>query len=903
VVESKSAGSGSSTTRWRPHLLNLAAYALLAVLLTWPTVTHLASALPGDGGDDPAIAWNLWWVKHALLTLHANPLITTTMFYPIGINLAFYTLTLLNALTALPLTLNLGVVAASNLHTLLTMVIGAYGMALLARQQLSAWRGRPAIWPAALAGIFYAFASSQLFYVSLGQFNIASTHWIPYTLLFVFKARRDPRSLRWPALAGLFLVMQTYAEMTYASFLLIFIALVVAYEAAWGVVTTHYAIRNTVLHLRNLLLLLLLFLIGISPLLVTMAPDMLAEGDFWVQGSGFAESFSADLLGFLVPTMHHPLLGGLVTHTGITAYDKGQHLYLGAALLILAIVGLVRRPRRWRWAGFWLAAAVLFGWLALGPTLHVNGSDTGLPGPYVLLQSLPVFKGNRYPSRYSVLLILALAMLAARGLQSLWPGGPAPLRSSARLRAAGGIAGLVALSMFEQLSVPLPQSDMSVPAAYSALAAAPPSEAGTLLDIPIAWRNGFRITGPLDPGFMFGQFYQIVHGRPLLQGNTSRNPEFKFQYFTQAPILNSLLALETGHPLPPGRISADRAVAADVLRFFDVRTIVVRRGPGNNPGAVPEATIPYIEQVLPVERTYADDLMSVYRVSLPPLPQSVQLSPKEPLIRLELGEGWGPLPERYDGEPLMWAQRKSVRLLVVLNGRPQQVSWRLYSPAAGQRLTFSMNGWQSAPLDLSLGWGEYALDLPAAAVRAGLNEIWLGFDRLLPAAGLPHPAEGQRPASLVVCSAGEEVGSFGHIYVDGVDRSPNRRGYNVAVISPEGSVQAMSFDTHLDPGASAALAAFIQRAPAGSTVAVAVADEASMNLGREATAALGSAGAAGDLTGKFRWSHALIGTKGDQPGAALETMDALRPVCVAAGPALSEPNAAAGLAWMRFEGK
>ena len=47
-----------------------------------------------------------------------------------------------------------------------------------------------------------------------------------------------------------------------------------------------------------------------------MLPDMRAEGDFWVQGSGFAEVFSADLLGFLVPTMRHPLFGDLVTRTG-----------------------------------------------------------------------------------------------------------------------------------------------------------------------------------------------------------------------------------------------------------------------------------------------------------------------------------------------------------------------------------------------------------------------------------------------------------------------------------------------------------------------------------------------------------------------------------------------------------
>src|SRR5512136_455114 len=163
---------------WRTHLTILLVYGLLAVLLTWPTVTHLATHLPGDGGDDPAIAWNLWWVKHALLTLHTSPLFSSAMFYPIGIDLAFYTLTTLNALTALPLTLTLGVVAASNLHMWFTFVAGGYGAFLLARYVLT---GKPSaekhrvssfllptpysllptpyslLLPPALAGGFYAF--------------------------------------------------------------------------------------------------------------------------------------------------------------------------------------------------------------------------------------------------------------------------------------------------------------------------------------------------------------------------------------------------------------------------------------------------------------------------------------------------------------------------------------------------------------------------------------------------------------------------------------------------------------------------------------------------------------------------------------------------------------------------
>ncbi|MCP4357337.1 MAG: hypothetical protein GY796_04880, partial [Chloroflexi bacterium] len=175
------------------NLILWAGYLILALVLTWPTANQLTTHLPGDGGDDPAIAWNLWWVKYALLNEGQNPFHSDFIFYPIGINLAFYTLTTLNAITALPLTLNLGVVTASNLHMLFTFVVGAYGTFLLTRyvlttilitdrRQLTATGNANGQWStvnsliwvsAAIAGGFYAFAGSKLFYVALGQFNIA----------------------------------------------------------------------------------------------------------------------------------------------------------------------------------------------------------------------------------------------------------------------------------------------------------------------------------------------------------------------------------------------------------------------------------------------------------------------------------------------------------------------------------------------------------------------------------------------------------------------------------------------------------------------------------------------------------------------------------------------------------
>ncbi len=890
---------GYRTAAGRALLLGLA-YLVLALILTWPTFSHPASHLPGDGGDDPALAWNLWWIKYALLNAGRDPFQTDHIFYPVGINLAFYTLTLLNGLLALPLTLNLGVTLASNLHLLFTFVAGGYGAFLLTRYLLARWllpgpRDRPAggpdpaglIWlSAAVSGGFYAFASSKLFYVALGQFNIASSHWLPFAVLYVLASRHDPRRLKNAFLAGLFLTLQAWSEMTYASFLLVFIGLYWLYEL---LAAGRSQVARLAPHLRAAAVMGLVFLLGLSPILAHMLPDLRAEGDFLVEGGGFAQEFSADLLGFMVPAASHPLLGRLVASTGITHFSLGQHIYLGLVLPGLLLVSLwagYRRPQVW----FWLLAVVVFALLCLGPVLTVNGQATGIPGPFRLFQELPFFKANRYPSRYGVMLLLSLSVVAGFGLVHLgrlW-----------RQRIGGaGLPLLLAgsLFLFEHLSVPLPQSDVRVPAAYQIIAAEPGDF--TVLDIPLAWRNGFRVTGPLTTRFMFGQFYQTAHQKRLLQGNTSRNPDFKFQYFTTAPVISSLLALETGKSLPPEDLAADRAMAAEVLRFLDIRYIVIRpySYPWFNGAETQTVThrpvIPYVEGVLPVEKVYQDETIRLYRVRQSEEKTVGRIDTAGPLAPLYFGQGWGLLSP---GRPIA-AQRREVELLLPLSGGPQRLALRLRLPegpgqAEPQAVAVVLNGWSSPAQAVGPEWQEVTFDLPAAAAQPGLNRLYLRFSQVSKPAG---------PVDVTVQSAGQETGDFGRIFINGRQVAPDRRGYNVVAAAADGRLlQTAAFDTHLDSAASAALADFVAGVPAGAVLAVAAADEASASLGEPAVAALHAAGAGVDLRGCFRCSHAFIR---DGDSRVYEATSRLGPAGLTTGWGLTEPGIAALLESIRVE--
>src|SRR5205823_1700213 len=119
------------------------------------------------------------------------------MFYPVGVNLVFYTLTLLNDALAIPVYALAGLVPAANVELCLSFVLSGYGAFLLARYVLRDTRRPEAAGPdtriglaaAVIAGIIYAFSTNKMLYASLGQFNIASSQWIPFYILYLLRLR------------------------------------------------------------------------------------------------------------------------------------------------------------------------------------------------------------------------------------------------------------------------------------------------------------------------------------------------------------------------------------------------------------------------------------------------------------------------------------------------------------------------------------------------------------------------------------------------------------------------------------------------------------------------------------------------------------------------------------------
>ncbi|MGH2542681.1 MAG: hypothetical protein ACRDIB_07785, partial [Ardenticatenaceae bacterium] len=521
--------------RYRPFVLVLLFFFFLSLLLTWPLPLHMGTQTPGDGSDDPAILWNLWWVRFATTELRQNPFHSAWLFWPIGINLAFYTLTTLNGLISIPVQLAFGLLPANSFVVYFELVMAAAGTWLLARWLLAqhpdaapfARHTRDGI--AVLSAVVYAFGASKWLYLSLGQFNIAASHWLPWAVLYLARmwaARSSKRGLREAALCTLFVLFTGWTEFTYASFFIQFAFFFWLWHLLGPLWRRDYA---HVWRFTGLAVVLgALFLLGMAPILSMMAEELRTSGDFLVEGLGFANVFSNDLLGFVVPGNQHPLFGDAVEQ--FFSFEYFNFAFLGWVTMGVAAAGLFGRRTR-RYALSWTFLSAVFVLLSLGPTLRVNGREWELSLPFDLLLQLPFLKANRYPSRYAVLIALCMAMLVAWGACALLArlgtkgtegtegthditSSPHHLASSPQaFRRRTVLVVLGALLLLEHAGAPLPLSDYRVPAVYEEVKE---REGEALLEIPLAWRNGFRVTGPLHEAFMFAQAMQPVHEKRLL---------------------------------------------------------------------------------------------------------------------------------------------------------------------------------------------------------------------------------------------------------------------------------------------------------------------------------------------------------------------------------------------------
>ena len=866
------------------HLFVLAAYLVVALILTYPLVTQFSDHVPGTttwSMDEYGYVWNNWWFKHAVFDLNTNPFQTNYLFYPIGTSLVLYTFTLLHVLLGLPIQFAFGLIPASNVELLFAFVMSGFGTFLLARYLLvnsslatrhdCANFAQPSLvtYSAFVAGAVFAFASNRFVYASLGHYNVVATEWMPFYILFLIKTVREP-GWKNALLAGLFVAFALYVEVTDGVLLALFTVLYLAIQ--WRAIWSRAALARLIVVGGTATVLF-------APLLFPTLNEILNSG-YSLPGWGHAENLLVDLFGFFTPTSLQPLNRNWIqeldfVRQGISRFSDVNTVFLGYATTALALIAAVRY---WKTLKVWTISAIAFAILSLGPLLHINGKSVfdfdglsvSFPLPFLLLHYIPLLKENRVPNRFSVLVMLSLAVLVAFAI--LWTSQKLKVKSQKSVPLLA--FSFLFLILFEHSAIPLPLTDARIPDIYSQIAREPGDFA--VLTLPLGWRNSFGQQGAEDTRV---QYYQSALQKYIFPANIQRNPPFLFDYFDRVPIFHSITQLESYNSISDEDIARDKAIAPALMTFFDVRYVVVNPSiPGRPPYSDTRgAVVDYIQQVLPLgEKIYDRNGVLAWRIDQAPLPAQQKIVFGTESAQVYQAEGWE-RGETIAGESANWANQTARLMFPIRDVSDYQLTLRVhpfvYPQSPMQTVDVLVNDQSIQRFDLKADWNDLALTIPARASHSGLNNLVLKF-------GYAARARDVMPTNFSIGSTGAtspvdivvNSGDQGSIKVNGSEASLLGRGYNVVVIDPRSgaAIGARTFNTADDRAQSRAMTDFLTSIPNGYIVAIAAQEDAGTNLGDRTVAGLQSIGGQIDLRKTPKNSHALIGVKGAAAGTAFE---------------------------------
>jgi hypothetical protein len=273
-----------------------------------------------------------------------------------------------------------------------------------------------------------------------------------------------------------------------------------------------------------------------------------------------------DLLALVLPNPNHPLAPEALRQW-LTSPRPDSYYENVASLTVVALVTLFVAWRSgWRIPRLWGGLAVVFGALSLGPFVNVAGWNTQTPGPWAFLRYIPIIGLARTPSRFSIVLMLAVAVLFACALS--WLAQRWPARRRVMLVAVG------ALLVFELLPAPRPLYSATVPEFYHGHVAPAPADV-RVLELPFGVRDGTSSAGNFTAR---SQFFQTAHGKRLIGGYLSRVSQRRVSEMRSDGMLDALIWLSEGRTLDSSRKQALIDMGPGFMRRTNIGFVVIDRG-------------------------------------------------------------------------------------------------------------------------------------------------------------------------------------------------------------------------------------------------------------------------------------------------------------------------------------
>lgn len=364
---------------------SLAGHAVLVAAMSWPLVLDLAGSGVTDRPDGRLNAWILAWDAHAL-THAPGRLFQAPAFHPLPDALAFSENLLVPAVLAWPALVLGGPVLGYNVVLLLSFVVSGLGAQLLVRRvsgdRLAAF----------VAGAIFAVGAHR--WIRLAHLHAQVTLFLPLAL-FAFDAFWEKRTARRALLVGALLALQGLSSVYLGAITAAALAAAVGMALLGG-------LRGR--GLSNLAAGFVLAAALMAPVVWPYLRMREFQGMEWtIEDVGLyattLESYAASGTRLYGPLTQRHLDPDRVRDT----------VFPGLTVLCLGLAGLAVAPRRYRAVALVASAGAIA--FSLGPETAA----------YRFLHEHLVFvRGIRALSRFSLIPVLALSVLAGLALARRW---------------------------------------------------------------------------------------------------------------------------------------------------------------------------------------------------------------------------------------------------------------------------------------------------------------------------------------------------------------------------------------------------------------------------------------------------------------------------------------------------
>lgn len=389
----------------------LIAYGLLATVFLRPVWASPTASVLGYGPDPPFFIWAFRWLPFAL-THGLNPLVTTYIDFPTGVNLMASTSAPLLDLLLWPVTQTAGPLFAYNLAVAAGITLSAWSCFLLCRRLVASRLA------AFLAGAVYGFSPFMVGH-ALAHPHLVFAMFPPLFFLVGYQlvVGQPAHPARWGVLLGLMAAAQFYISEELLAIEVV--GGVLAIAAAAALFPSDWRSRLRAASKPLGLGITVCAALTAIPISVQFFGPQHVIGT--VNPSGY---YVSDLLGFITPDRLQWLSPGAAQRLTdrFTGNLVESTAYLGLPLLVVAGFTTVRFWKRplVRFAG---VLAGMLALLSLGPTLHIGGIITPIPS-LVLALTVLLFGRRRFPVAPILLALTGLwgALAIAPVIRDIMPG-------------------------------------------------------------------------------------------------------------------------------------------------------------------------------------------------------------------------------------------------------------------------------------------------------------------------------------------------------------------------------------------------------------------------------------------------------------------------------------------------